>query len=355
MTRETKIGLLVGLAFIIVIGILLSDHLTSANDPPPAAMGGTGNSVREQVATPGSATQAPLVTEVTPPEVQPLAPVPTNRDLERPAQAQAREIVQVGGPIAQESQSQQPAGPPITIIRDDPSAQIAAAQEPAQQAQSQNQQPGRAEVAGADPPHSAFATQHPIERIAAQHNETLVAINSAGQQPSPQQQPPQQQQRDVIANAAGMREYTAQPGDNLSRMANRLMGANTKANRDAIVRANPSLQENPDMVVVGKTYRIPSTGSDVARVAPVAPVNPVADSATRTPMPEPRRQAASATEYWYTVKEGDSLWKIADEQLGNGGAWASIKELNKDVLNGGEVVTPNMRLRLPSKPLARAN
>ena len=34
MTRETKIGLLVGLAFIIVIGILLSDHMTSTTQPP---------------------------------------------------------------------------------------------------------------------------------------------------------------------------------------------------------------------------------------------------------------------------------------------------------------------------------
>ena len=33
MTRETKIGLLVGLAFIIVIGILLSDHIGSTTEP----------------------------------------------------------------------------------------------------------------------------------------------------------------------------------------------------------------------------------------------------------------------------------------------------------------------------------
>ena len=36
MTRETKIGLLVGLAFIIVIGILLSDQLMRATEAPPA-------------------------------------------------------------------------------------------------------------------------------------------------------------------------------------------------------------------------------------------------------------------------------------------------------------------------------
>ena len=38
MTRETKIGLLVGLAFIIVIGILLSDHFTSTTQPHQAAL-----------------------------------------------------------------------------------------------------------------------------------------------------------------------------------------------------------------------------------------------------------------------------------------------------------------------------
>jgi hypothetical protein len=50
MTRETKIGLLVGLAFIIVIGILLSDHLTSATEPPQAPLAQAGNDVRRGVA-----------------------------------------------------------------------------------------------------------------------------------------------------------------------------------------------------------------------------------------------------------------------------------------------------------------
>ena len=38
MTRETKIGLLVGLAFIIVIGILLGDQFSSRMEPPQAAL-----------------------------------------------------------------------------------------------------------------------------------------------------------------------------------------------------------------------------------------------------------------------------------------------------------------------------
>src|SRR5439155_11619849 len=53
MTRETKIGLLVGLAFIIVIGILLSDHLTQTNEPQQAQLVQVAGNVRTGVAVPG--------------------------------------------------------------------------------------------------------------------------------------------------------------------------------------------------------------------------------------------------------------------------------------------------------------
>ena len=65
MTRETKIGLLVGLAFIIVIGILLSDHLTSSTEPPQAALANAGNNVRSAVTVPGQ--PGPQPTAVAPP------------------------------------------------------------------------------------------------------------------------------------------------------------------------------------------------------------------------------------------------------------------------------------------------
>ena len=52
MTRETKIGLLVGLAFIIVIGILLSDHMTSTTQPPQAMLVDAAPNVRESVVAP---------------------------------------------------------------------------------------------------------------------------------------------------------------------------------------------------------------------------------------------------------------------------------------------------------------
>ena len=40
MTKETKIGLLVGMGFIILIGILVSDHLSEVRDQYPPEMRG---------------------------------------------------------------------------------------------------------------------------------------------------------------------------------------------------------------------------------------------------------------------------------------------------------------------------
>ena len=75
-------------------------------------------------------------------------------------------------------------------------------------------------------------------------------------------------------------------------------------------------------------------------------------SKSRKPAPPP---AAGAGEVWYTVKDNDNLWKIAEAQLGTGNAWTQIRDLNKDVLKGGETVRPNMRIRLPARSSAVAN
>ena len=127
------------------------------------------------------------------------------------------------------------------------------------------------------------------------------------------------------------------------------MGGNTKANRDAIVKANPSLHDDPNKIIVGRTYLIPSSASTpVAAAANAKPA--VTDTAAA------RNSAAinAQPQFWYTVKENDSLWSIAADQLGNGSAYTAIKELNADVLKGSDTVVANMRLRLPAKPVASA-
>jgi LysM repeat protein len=50
----------------------------------------------------------------------------------------------------------------------------------------------------------------------------------------------------------------------------------------------------------------------------------------------------------YVVKEGDSLWKIAAEQLDNGARNKEIMELNPGV-NENTVLRPGMKLKLPAQ------
>src|SRR3954466_1973421 len=114
MTRETKIGLLVGLAFIIVIGILLSDHLTSSTEPPSATLAVAGNNVRSAVTTPGSMSSTPIVTSVTPSPVSPRMTVPTQNDLTPKPQPVQPVQVAVGGPTNTQS-SAQPTSPMVVV------------------------------------------------------------------------------------------------------------------------------------------------------------------------------------------------------------------------------------------------
>ncbi|MFP5327437.1 MAG: LysM peptidoglycan-binding domain-containing protein, partial [Acidimicrobiia bacterium] len=58
----------------------------------------------------------------------------------------------------------------------------------------------------------------------------------------------------------------------------------------------------------------------------------------------------------YTVKPRDSLWKIAEQQLGDGFRWREVWELNRGVPQGdgrslqdAELVRPGWVLRLPSE------
>ena len=55
--------------------------------------------------------------------------------------------------------------------------------------------------------------------------------------------------------------------------------------------------------------------------------------------------AAFASEY--TVTEGDSLWKIAKEQLGDGSKWNEIYEANKDTVKNPNVIYVGQKLNIP--------
>jgi nucleoid-associated protein YgaU len=73
-----------------------------------------------------------------------------------------------------------------------------------------------------------------------------------------------------------------------------------------------------------------------------------ASSAPPPAAPAASAPAAAPAAKTYTVKSGDSLSKIAKEQLGNAGAYMTIFELNKDQLSDPDKIQPGQVLRLPS-------
>ena len=337
MTRETKIGMLVGLAFIIVIGILLSDHLTSTTEPPQARLTQAGSNVRQGVSVPGGATANPPITSVeAPAPVTPQQQIPTKEDLT--PKPQPVQIVQIGPSTPQtpvsvgpaNAHSQPPVQTPVPLIA-----------QPPQVSNEPQRVPLENPIVPQPPPVvdvTPVTPDSPLKQVAERIGEEIVELT--GQQPTP---PTQQNPTNTGPTLAGGKAYKAQEGDTLSKLAGRFMGGNTKTNRDAIVKANPSLTKNPDIIVVGKTYIIPTSGA-VASI-PTAP-QPAAPTQTPTASPE----------YFYTVKENDTLRKIAVNQLGDEDAWAAIQDLNKTTLKGEDktVVVPGMKLRLPAKPLASA-
>lgn len=311
MTRETKIGLLVGLAFIIVIGILLSDHLTSATEPPQAQLAQVGNNVRSTTASPTRATQAIFNT----PQPQQTAPqnvVPTQQELtQRPAPVQ---IIDVSGPSRNPVVSTE--NPPVTFA---PPTQTETAQPPVTMAQAPQQQPAV--------PSTVNTPPTPLQQLAEQHGEPLVGTFQE-QNPIRTVTPPVD---GIVTNATGT-THIAQTGDSVSKLATKYFGANTRANREAIINANPSLKQDPNKIILGKTYVIP-----VATARPQQPAaKPVAPA------------SQNANENWYTVQPGDSLSKIAVTQCGTATAVAAIKELNKDTIKN-DIIMAGQKLRLPNK------
>jgi nucleoid-associated protein YgaU len=301
MTRETKISLLVGLAFIIVMGILLTDHMRSAGEPPQAALQDAGVAVRQALNSPG--TGEPPIRMVQPADVAPTQSVPTHDELTRPA----------------------PPVIPTSNYQDDVSRTQTTATPP--------------EDHGADLPGPK-----PLVDLAQRNGEPLVSANMDG---SSRNEDLRSSNSSNVSNppaVASPSKYKAQPGDSVSRMAAKFLGSSSVENRQAIVDANPSLQDDPDRVIVGQSYVIP--GARQTAMAPSAPaVVPSPATISRT----------NGREYFYTVQDGDSLWQIANDELGDPSAVAAIKELNASLLKGKDTVIPGMKLRLPTKPAASAN
>lgn len=368
MTRETKIGLLVGLAFIIIVGILLSEPLNHAGDAQPAPLPSVGQNARLAISSPGTANTAPppaISTQTQPGGAAAQQPVPTQGEVAKPHSGGI--TVVVGGnegagspPISM--QTEQPAAPqqPVTLSNNNGQSELPP-QHTQPQPEPRPQQPvtppakpavarGNGKPAAPARPNTAPPSNvegDPILRGAHDAGEELV---SADGRPLPgnTNTPPSKLAKPNSTKPA--KQYEAGSGDTLSKMAAKFYGSSSKTYRDAIVAANPSLKGDPNKIIAGETYVIPAVenaGPTQTAPAPTQPKN--------EPKAAPKERSTPSNETYYTVKPGDSLWAIARDQCGDPAAVPAIQELNKDSLKGGTSVRAGMKLKLPNKPVASAN
>ncbi|MCL2534864.1 MAG: LysM peptidoglycan-binding domain-containing protein [Nocardiaceae bacterium] len=98
------------------------------------------------------------------------------------------------------------------------------------------------------------------------------------------------------------------------------------------------------------TTLLPQPKAEAAVTATPPPAAPIAAEPTPTELTTHHTSPTKhepATER-YTVKRGDSLWKIAEERLGDGARYTELVDLNEAVLGGRpDFLTPGTVLRVP--------
>ncbi|MHC5075299.1 MAG: LysM peptidoglycan-binding domain-containing protein [Planctomycetota bacterium] len=151
------------------------------------------------------------------------------------------------------------------------------------------------------------------------------------------------------------RIHVVKSGDNLASIAKEVYGdeeGNRMVTIERIFEANREQLESPDEIYEGQKLLIPSlldVGSKEKEPSSVLSevLVEVVKSIGRHPEETDVSKTPKARERWYEVKEDDSLWKIATQELGDGNRYKEIKRLNSDLLSDEDDLDIGLRLKLP--------
>ena len=358
MTRETKVGLLAGMALILLIGILVSDHLSVGQDNPA------------------------ILTEFAPTQAGSVRATPPPTSADPPAAAQR--IARTGGiePPAPERPDRQDAPqtmPPervIPLVGEAPPKQTIIPQPPRRSGPAEGpagfspvtpeppvNRDGR-ETAPQVLPSRPVPVQRQYHRVRAGETMGIIAQTYYGtsklwidiQKANPKKigrdglvrhgtrilipdidparllevAPPRDAATDRdAATSLPAGTVKVEPGQTLSELAQVHLGSSRHAER--LFQANRDQLKHRDQLSVGMVLRLPKT-----------PV-PKPPAVSR----RPARSTPSTSGRSYTVKPGDTLSSIAEELLGGANQWRRLHAANRKRLKDPDVLVPGTELTVP--------
>ncbi len=287
MTSDAKIGLLLGLVFIFIIAILVNGIPKFGRSEPTNELTTDTNIIRMRNETPAiAARERKISREVIEPAVRYSRPLDLN--MERQVQPVERAVEPVGYEKGEKEQSF---------------------------------------AGGQQLPDIQAARPRPVEEKQKVRVERI--------------EPPK------------AKTYVVVEGDILATVAQKFYGpveGNRKVNVDKIFAANKNVLESPDSIYPGQKLVIPPLSVSTENTVSKTLDSPLLEEVTSIGRRHLANLSGSKEKVSsYTVVEGDSLWKIAADKLGDGNRYMEIYELNKSIMPNEHTVFVGMRLRLPSR------
>jgi nucleoid-associated protein YgaU len=151
-------------------------------------------------------------------------------------------------------------------------------------------------------------------------------------------------------SAMPSRSYKVKPGDTLTSIAKQHYGRSTGAVVNAIYQANRSNLTSPDDLRVNVELVLP----EIEGAASQSIVSGGTRSASHAISKSSSSKSPAAGFKWYQIKKNDRYVSIARDQLGDGDRWREIYELNKDKFPDPQRIRHGVRIKLPTKNASAA-
>lgn len=146
--------------------------------------------------------------------------------------------------------------------------------------------------------------------------------------------------------------YIVCDGDNLAAIAKKFYGSeagNKKINIDGIVTANRNTIKYQDEICIGQKLVIPPLPTISVQKSKIQPTYSAMSKKTTAVKKVSADNERVRKNIWYIVREGDSLWRIAADQMGDGNRYREISKLNADIIGDEYSLAVGMRLKMPTR------